>query len=95
MSTYLVNAGLYDESTDRELFGPSIYDFNENSVRERVANYRKNDKNYPASQISPLVPSFGYNVIYSYRYVGDSEELLRVVKEEGPISIEHMLEDAS
>lgn len=95
MSTYLVNAGLYNESTDKELFGSSIYDFDENSVRERVANYRKNDKNYPASQISPLVPSFGYNVIYSYRYTGDSEELLRVIKEKGPESIEHMLEDAS
>lgn len=95
MSTYLVNAGLYNESTDKELFGSSIYDFDENSVRERVANYRKNDKNYPASQISPLVPSFGYNVIYTYRYTGDSEELLRVIKEEGPESIEHMLEDAS
>lgn len=95
MSTYLVNAGLYNESTDKELFGSSIYDFDENSVRERVANYRRNDKNYPASQISPLVPSFGYNVIYTYRYTGDSEELLRVIKEEGPESIEHMLEDAS
>lgn len=95
MSTYLVNAGLYNESTDKEIFGSSIYDFDENSVRERVANYRINDKNYPASQISPLVPSFGYNVIYSYRYTGDSEELLRIIKEEGPESIEHMLEDAS
>lgn len=95
MSTYLVNAGLYNESTDKEMFGSSIYDFDDNSVRERVANYRINDKNYPASQISPLVPSFGYNVIYSYRYTGDSEELLRVIKEEGPESIEHMLEDAS
>lgn len=95
MSTYLVNAGLYDESTDKEMFGSSIYDFDDNSVRERVANYRINDKNYPASQISPLVPSFGYNVIYSYRYTGDSNELLRVIKEEGPESIEHMIEDAS
>lgn len=95
MSTYLVNAGLYNESTDKDLFGPSIYDFDDNSVRERVASYRVNDPNYPASQISPLVPSFGYNTIYSYRYTGDSEELLRVIKEEGPESIEHMLEDAS
>lgn len=95
MSTYLVNAGLYDESTDKELFGSSIYDFDENSQRERVTNYRRNDSNYPASQVSPLVPSFGYNVIYTYRYTGDSKELLRVIKEEGPESIEHMLEDAS
>lgn len=95
MSTYLVNAGLYNESTDKDLFGPSIYDFDESSQRERVAHYRMNDSNYPASQVSPLVPSFGYNTIYSYRYTGDSKELLRVIKEEGPESIEHMLEDAS
>lgn len=95
MSTYLVNAGLYNEETDRELFGPSIYDFDEGSQRERVANYRINDKNYPPSQVSPLVPSFGYNVIYTYRYTGDTAELLRVIEEDGPESIEHMIEDAS
>lgn len=40
MSTYLINAEIYNEATDKELYGSSIYDFNENSVRERTANYR-------------------------------------------------------
>ncbi len=95
MSTYLVNAGIYNEETDKELFGPSIYDFDEDSQRERVANYRFYDDNYPPAQVSPLVPSFGYNTIYSYRYTGDTDDLLEVIKNEGPESIEHMVEDAS
>lgn len=94
MSTYLVNAGLYDDEA-KELFGPSIYDFKDGDLRERVANYRINDKNYPPSKISPLVPSFGYNVIYSYRYTGDTSDLLGVIKTIGPESITHMEEDAS
>lgn len=95
MSIYLVNAGIYNEETDKELFGPSIYDFDEDSQRERVANYRFYDDNYPPAQVSPLVPSFGYNTIYSYRYTGDTDDLLEVIKNEGPESIEHMVEDAS
>lgn len=80
MSTYLVNAGLYNEDTDRELFGSSIYDFDDNSVRERTANYRWVSNQYPASGVSNLVPSYGYNVIYSYRYTGNTEDLLAEIK---------------
>lgn len=75
MSTYLVNAGLFDEEKDRELFGNSIYDFKEGDKRERTAHYRFYDENYPPSAVSPLVPSFGYNVIYSYKYTGDNSDL--------------------
>lgn len=80
MSTYLVNAGLYDEETDRELFGNSIYDFDDNSVRERTANYRWVSSQYPASGVSNLVPSYGYNVIYSYHYTGNTEDLMTEIK---------------
>lgn len=76
--TYLVNAGLFDEKTDKSLFGSSIYDFNENSVRERVSNFRMYSDRYPESAKSPLVPNYGYNVIYSFKYTGDSKALLEV-----------------
>lgn len=94
MSTYLVNAGIYNEETDRELFGSSIYDFDENSVRERIANYRKIDWNYKASGISNLVPSYGYNVIYSYTYTGNTKDLLAEIKKRNP-EIFWMEEDAA
>lgn len=94
MSTYLVNAGLYNEETDRELFGSSIYDFDDNSVRERTANYRWVNKSYPTSGISPLVPSYGYNVIYSYRYTGNTEDLLAEIQKRKP-EIFWMEEDAA
>ena len=94
MSTYLINAGLFDEEKDRDLFGSSIYDFEEGEKRERIAHYRYNDKNYPPSKKSPLVPSFGYNVIYSFKYTGDSKNLLTSVRV-GPMQIDHMEEDAS
>lgn len=94
MSTYLINAGLFDEEKDGELFGSSIYDFEEGEKRERIAHYRYNDKNYPPSKKSPLVPSFGYNVIYSFKYTGDSKNLLTAVRV-GPTQIDHMEEDAS
>lgn len=94
MSTYLTNAGLFEEK-DKEIFGESIYDFDESSVRTRTANYRMVDNNYPPSNVSPLVVSYGYNVIYSYEYTGDTDELLRVIREEGPTSIEYMVESPS
>ena len=94
MSTYLVNAGLFDEEKDKELFGSSIYDFEEGEKRERIAHYRFNDKNYPPSKISPLVPSFGYNVIYSFKFTGDTKNLLTATRV-GPTQIDHMEEDAS
>lgn len=94
MATYLTNAGLFDGEKDRELFGSPIYDFEEGEQRERVAHYRVNDDRYPPSKVSPLVPSFGYNVIYSYKYTGDSEDLLKETQK-GPYRIDHMEEDAS
>ncbi len=94
MSTYLTNGELLEEE-DRALFGSSIYDFDDSSVRTRTANYRMVDKNYPNSKVSPLVESYGYNVIYSYEFTGDTKELLRVIEEEGPTSIEHMEESPS
>lgn len=79
MSTYLISAGLFNQETDRELFGSSIYDFDENSKRERTANYRIWDENYPESKVSPVCPSYGYNVIYTYKYTGNSKDLLNQV----------------
>lgn len=36
IATILVNAGLYNSETDKELFGSPIYDFSENETRERI-----------------------------------------------------------
>lgn len=35
-STLLVNMGLWEGESDKKLFGPSIYDFSENAIRERT-----------------------------------------------------------
>lgn len=94
MSTYLINAGLYNEQTDREMFGSSIYDFDDNSERERVMNYRGYSNRYPASAISPVVPSYGYNILLSYKYTGDTEELLRIINQNNP-TVTWMEEDAA
>ena len=94
MATYLVNAGLYNEETDKELFGSSIYDFDENSVRERTANYRSYNENYPYSPKSPLCHAYGYNVIYSYTYTGNSMNLLKEVND-GNCTVTWMEEDAA
>lgn len=94
MATYLVNAGLYDSKTDKKLFGCSIYDFNEGDVRERTANYRWYNPNYPPSGVSPLCHSYGYNVIYSYTYKGDRKDLLKAVNDDDAV-ITWMEEDAA
>ena len=94
MSTYLVNAGLYSKETDMELFGSSIYDFEEGEERERTANYRYYSSSYPPSGISPLCHSYGYNVIYSYTYTGNRKNLLKVIND-GKFEVTWMEEDAA
>lgn len=94
MSTYLINAGLYNEETDRDLFGSSIYDFDEDSERERVINYRSYSDDYPPSAVSSAVPSYGYNILLTYKYTGDTEELLNVINQRNP-TVTWMEEDAA
>lgn len=94
MSTYLINAGIYNEETDKPLFGSSIYDFDESSVRERTTNYRDYNYNYPYSPKSPLCHAYGYNVIYSYTYTGNAMNLLKEINEGNRI-ITWMKEDAA
>ena len=69
MPTLLYCAGLYDG--DIELFGPTIYDFQEGDLRERTWFDRVNDPNYPKVGV--------YNTYYGYTYTGDTREFERVV----------------
>lgn len=97
MSTLLVAAGLYNSETDAELFGPSIYDFDEDSVRVRTWYDRASDPNYPSAPM-PHSPTFvltlwkGFNVYYSYTYTGDSNTLREMVRKRNITKIYPMKE---
>jgi len=67
-STVLKASGLFDNQTDYAVFGKSIYDFQENELRERTWF----DMPFTSNN----------NVIRKYTYTGDTRELERVVKEE-------------
>ncbi len=97
MSTLLVAAGLYNSETDAEFFGPSIYDFDEDSVRMRTWYDRASDSNYPNAAM-PHSATFalslysGFNVYYSYTYTGDSHTLREIVRKHNITKIYPMKE---
>lgn len=97
MSTLLVAAGLYNSETDVELFGPSIYDFDEDSTRMRTWYDRAPDSNYPNAAM-PHSATFalalwnGFNVYYSYTYTGDSDTLREMVRKRNITKIYPMKE---
>lgn len=65
LSTILINAGLYDFEEDKNIFGPSIYDY-EGKQRTRIWVNRSDEKYYK------------YCV---YTYTGDTAELEKIVNE--------------
>ena len=83
MSTLLVNAGLFNGEKDREIYGPSIYDFDENSVRSRTWYDRGKDPEYPpAYKSGSLTGAWAEcNVYFKYTYTGDTETLIKMVND--------------
>ena len=81
MSTLLVNAGLFNGEKDKEIYGPSIYDFDENSVRSRTWYDRGKDPEYPpAYKSGSLANAWAEcNVYFKYTYTGDTETLIKMV----------------
>lgn len=67
LSTYLVSAGLYTDS-DRDIYGSSVYDFDEKSRRLRKWNYKFFDEQGKSEWIT-------------FEYIGDSEELSGIIEE--------------
>lgn len=67
LSTCLVNAGIYTDS-DRDVYGSSIYDFDENSQRVRQWKLNVYDEEKES-------------VWTTFEYTGDAEELKRIVWE--------------
>ena len=93
MSTLLVNADLYNKKTDAEIFGPSIYDFNERSIRKRTWYDRGFNSNYPkASKPDSIAAWDACNVYYSYTYTGDSDTLREMVRKRNITKIYPMKE---
>jgi len=80
LSTFAVNAGFDKETAEKE-FGPSIYDFDEDSVRERTWYDRTEDADYPKAKIyGNQMYHSDYNTFYAYTYEGDSDTLDEMVK---------------
>lgn len=80
LSTFAVNAGFDKETAEKE-FGPSIYDFDENSIRERTWYDRIEDPDYPKAKIYGNQMYHSYcNTFYAYTYEGDSDTLDEMVK---------------
>lgn len=77
LSTYLINAGLFTDN-DREIFGKSIYDFDDNSQRERIWYDHRSDENYP----NPLGKAC--NVYYAYKYNGNAKTLQDMILNNKP-----------
>lgn len=80
LSTYLVSAGLFTDK-DTEVFGNSIYDFDENSERERIWYDHRSDDNYP----NPLGKAC--NVYYAFKYSGNAETLKNMILDNKPYEV--------
>lgn len=93
MSTLLINADLYQAETDAELFGPSIYDFDDNSVRTRTWYDRGSDPDYPKVSMPGSLSAWrNCNIYYSYTYTGNSDTLRTMVRERNITKIYPMKE---
>lgn len=74
LATYLYEAGLYTNS-DKEIYGNTVFDFEEGSARERIWYDHTSDNSYP----NPNGASC--NVYHAYKYTGGSEELKKVIND--------------
>lgn len=64
--------GAYDNS-DKKIYGDTIFDFEESSVRERTWYDHTLDSGYPNPKGAAC------NVYHAYRYTGDSGDLKKVI----------------
>jgi len=75
LSTFAINAGFDKETAEKE-FGSSIYDFDENSVRERTWYDRTEDPDYPKTKIyGNQMYRSNCNTFYGYTYTGNADDL--------------------
>lgn len=81
-ATLLDCAGLYDSLSDREMFGLSIFDIEEDALRERTWYDRQPNDHYPpVSRMGASTIMTNINTYYGYTYVGDMETLDEMVGE--------------
>ena len=81
-STCLINAGLYNESEHRSLFGDSIYDHKEGEERERLWFGRDSFKIQGDKERSNT--DMRNNRMYGYYFTGDRTELDRKTRNDPP-----------
>ena len=81
-ATLLDCAGLYDRERDEALFGLSVFDIEEDALRERTWYNKREDRDYPKVTIMgrPGILT-RYNTYYGYTYTGDTGTLERMVRE--------------
>ncbi len=81
-ATILELTGLYDKSTDEEMFGTPVFDIPEDAVRTRYWYDRGYDVSYPKVPTMSYATTWtwsGCNIYRGYEYTGDTAELERVV----------------
>ena len=85
LATFLTCVGQYEQKEDEELFGTSIYAYNEGDIRERTWYDRAFSKEYPRvndAEKPELKRTIFYNIYNAYTYKGNTEELKRKVEKE-------------
>lgn len=80
LATYLYEAGLYTEA-DREIYGGTVFDYEEGSLRERIWYDHRDDENYPNPKGAAC------NVYYAYKYSGGKEDLKKMIDDNKPYEI--------
>ena len=93
LPTILVNTGLFNEETDRDIIGTPIYDYNEDSLRERTFYQVTYNSDYPrVATTFKLAFSASHNVYERYTYTGDDQLLRDLVDKKQMSEIHPMLE---
>ncbi len=80
LATYLYEAGLYGNS-DKELYGGTIFDYENFPDRERIWYDHRADENYPNPKGAAC------NVYYAYKYTGNKDDLKNAIDENKPYEI--------
>ncbi len=81
-ATLLDCAGLYESASDQAMFGLSVFDIEEDALRERTWYDRRLDDRYPmASKMNAASIMTLYNTYYGYTYTGDMDTLEEMVEE--------------
>ncbi len=86
-ATCLINMGLYDEKTDKELFGTSIYDWKDGDKRERIWFARQVFKYVGEVDFKKSTMGSNSERLYGYTFTGDEKELQKQTSTRPPDTV--------